>query len=163
MKKLSIFIAIAAVLMLVETVAAQSEKEFAIKAARAVEATPFDKETVKMREKALFWVIETKDVTVGLCGGVVGQFTDDKYKYKNELFASYNLGMAAFKLENPTKTSDEKAAQLAGVESVLKTYESILKEKPKATNKRTDELLAKRTGGNLRTLIDSIDCSRRSD
>jgi hypothetical protein len=161
MKQLSIFVVIFAVLMLVDSASAQSDKELAIKAARAVETSPFDKETIKMSERAERWVTETKDVTVGLCGGVVGQFTDEKYKYKNELLTSYDLGMAAFKLENPAKAADEKAAQLAGVESVLKTYEAILKEKPKATNKWTDELLAKRNSGDLRTLIDSIDCSRR--
>lgn len=126
-----------------------------------METAPFDKETVKMSEKAERWITETKDITVGLCGGVVGQFADKKYKYHNELLTAYDLGMAAFKLENPTKAGDEKAAQLAGVESVFKTYESILKEKPKATSKRTEELLAKRNSGDLRALIDSIDCSQR--
>ena len=163
MQKLTFFVTIIAVMMLAQTALAQSDKELTIRAARAMETAPFDKETVKMSEKAERWVTETKDVTVGLCGGVVGQFADKKYKYLSELLTAYDLGMAAFKLENPSKTSDEKAAQLAGVESVLKTYESILKEKPKATNKRADELLAKRNSGNLRTLIDSIDCSRRLD
>jgi hypothetical protein len=161
MKKLTLFVAVVAGLVLVQTTAAQSDRELAIKAARAVEISPLDKETIKLSEKAERWVGETKDVTVGLCGGVVGQFADKKYKYLNELLTAYDLGMAAFKLENPAKASDEKAAQLAGVESVLKTYESILKEKRAATNKRTDELLAKRNSGELRTLIDSIDCSKR--
>ena len=80
MKKLSVFITIIAAMMLAQTALAQSDKELTIKAARLIETAPFDKETVKMSKKAEQWVTETKDVTVGLCGGVVGQFGDKKYK-----------------------------------------------------------------------------------
>ncbi|MEP7148043.1 MAG: hypothetical protein ABI857_04105 [Acidobacteriota bacterium] len=139
----------------------QSEKELVIKTARALEETPLDKETIKMREQALKWVIETDQVTVGLCGGVVGLFSDKKYKYSGDLITTYTIAMAAFKLQNPDKKSDEKAAQLVGLESALKTYERILKEKPKAKSDTLDSLVSKRNTGELSALVATIDCSKQ--
>ncbi len=143
------------------TAIAQTEKENVIAAARALETAPLDKETINMREKALKWVIETDQVTVGLCGGVVGLFSDKKYKYSGDLITSYTIAMAAFKLENPDKKSDEKAAQLVGLESALKTYESILKEKPKAKSDTVDSVVSKRNAGELAALVATIDCSKQ--
>src|SRR5688572_7274404 len=131
----------------------QSEKELVIKTALALEEKPLDKETIKMRERALKWVIETDQVTVGLCGGVVGLFSDKKYKYSGELITTYTIAMAAFKLQNPDKKSDEKAAQLVGLESALKTYESILREKPKAKSDTLDSIARKRNTGELSALV----------
>ncbi len=139
----------------------QSEKELVIKTARALEETPLDKETIKMREKALKWVIETDQVTVGLCGGIVGLFSDKKYKYSGELITTYSIAMAAFKLQNPDKKSDEGAAQLVGLESALKTYESILREKPKTKSDTLDTLVSKRNTGELSALVATIDCSKQ--
>jgi hypothetical protein len=163
MKKFSIlFIAIVLIGVAAQAGFAQDGKELVAKTVRALETAPLDKETIKMRGKALEWIIETPDVTIGLCGGTVALFTDKKYKYNDDLFAVYNIGMAAFKLENPGKASDEKAAQFAGVETVLKTYEAILKDKPKTKSETLDNLLAKRNSGELAALIGSVDCSNRS-
>lgn len=161
MKKIFLLSAVFAIALFVQTGFAQDGKELVIKTARALETAPLDKETIKMRGKALEWIIETPDVTIGLCGGTVALFTDKKYKYNDDLFAVYNIGMAAFKLENPGKVFDEKAAQLAGVETVLKSYEAILKDKPKTKNETLDNLLAKRNSGELTALVGAIDCSKR--
>ena len=123
MKKISItFFAFILLTIAVQTGFAQNEKELVIKTARAFETAPLAKETKEMYKKAFLWIAETDQVTVGLCGGVVGLFTDKKYKNMDELLSAYDVGMAAFKLENPTKASDEMTAQLAGVQTVLKTY-----------------------------------------
>ena len=89
---------------------AQSEKEMLFKTVRALEEKPFDKETKKMREQSLRWVIETDQVSVTACGGVMSPFTEKKNKFGSELTVAYTLGMAAFKLENPDRKSDENAA-----------------------------------------------------
>jgi hypothetical protein len=56
---------------------------------------------------------------------------------------------AKFIIENPDKAKDEAAVYLGGVEGVLRTWESIKKEKPKAKFKLMDELLEKRSAGSL--------------
>ena len=161
MKKLMVVFAFIFVALSAQIGLAQSEKELVIKAARAIEEKPFDKETVKMREQALKYVIETDQVSIVVCGGVVEPFLDKKNKFGSELSVAYTIGMAAFKLENPTKASDENAAQLAGVESALKTYEAILKEKPKAKFDTVDALLMKRNNGELAKYVADADCGKK--
>ena len=55
----------------------------------------------------------------------------------------------AFVIETPDKAADTKAANLAAVESVLKTYQAILKQKPDAKAKPLDDLLKKQSQGKL--------------
>src|SRR3712207_4169705 len=100
-----------------------SDKETLVKAARFLEQKPFDKDAKKIREWAMLYVIQTKDVSVILCTDATKTMLDKKNKNSSELLGQYTIGMAAFKLENPDKKTDENAAQLAGFESALKAYE----------------------------------------
>ena len=63
--------------------------------------------------------------------------------------------------------SDEKAAQVAGVESVLRTYEVMLKENEKARNADLDLLLAKQKSGELKATVDEAfeagECGSKKD
>jgi hypothetical protein len=65
------------------------------------------------------------------------------------------FGMAVFKLENPDKKNDEKAAQLAGFESMLRTYEVMVAQDEKAKNPEMDALLAKQKSGELKAVLDA--------
>ena len=53
----------------------------------------------------------------------------------------------------PNKAADTKAASLAAVESVLKTYRSILQQKPDAKAKALDDLLKKQSQGKLKDSV----------
>jgi hypothetical protein len=59
------------------------------------------------------------------------------------------LASAAFVIENPDKAGDANALNQSAVPSVLKAYESILKDKPKDKSKDLDVLLQKRDSGQL--------------
>ena len=161
MKKLTIILALLTVALSAQISYAQSEKEMLVKTVRALEEKPFDKETIKMRERSLLWVIETDQVSVTACSGVMSAFLDKKNKFGSELTVAYTLGMAAFKLENPDKKTDENAAQLAGLESALKSYEAMLKEKPKGKFAAVDMLLAKRADGTLAKYVADADCGKK--
>lgn len=140
----------------------QSDKETLIKAARFLEQKPFDKDAKKIREWAMAYVIQTNDVSVVICAGeLTKSVLDKKNKNGSELLAQYTFGMAAFKLENPDKKGDENAAQLAGIESMLKAYEAMIAEKPKTKFAGTDDLLAKRNNGELKALVDAADCGKK--
>lgn len=109
-----------------------------------------------------FYLIQTKDVSLVLCtSDATKAVFDKKYKFSNELFSQNIYGMAIFKLENPDKATDEKAAQLAGVESMLRAYEAMVKQNPKAKYAAADELLAKRTDGTLAKFVADADCSKK--
>ena len=114
-----------------------------------------------MREQALRWVIETDQVSITACGGVMSPFLEKKNKLGSELTVAYTIGMAAFKLENPDKKTDENAAQLAGLETALKSYEAMLKEKPKANFAAVDALLTKRSNGELAKYVADAECGKK--
>jgi len=166
MKKLTIIFTFLITALLVQTAIAQSDttidKATFIKAVKALEQDPFIKDAKKYREVLTFYLIETKDVSVVVCtSDATKALYDKKYKFSNELFGQNMFGMAVFKLENPDKATDEKAAQLAGVESMLRTYEAMVKQNPKAQFAAADALLAKRADGTLAKFVADNDCSKK--
>ncbi len=113
-----------------------------------------------MREQSLRWVIETDQVHLIACSDVRSPFLDKKNKFGSEMTVAYTIGMAAFKLQNPDKASDENAAQLAGLESALKSYETIVKEKPKGKFDAVENLLTKRNDGTLVKYVADSNCKK---
>lgn len=165
MKKFLIFTFLFAALF-VQTASAQTgktlDKETFVKAAKILEQDPFIKDAKKYREVMTFYLIETKDVSLVLCSSdATKSLFDKKYKFSNELFSQNMFGMAVFKIENPDKKDDEKAAQLAGIESVLKVYEAMVKQNQKAKFAAADELLAKRTDSTLAKFVADNGCSEK--
>lgn len=153
------------VFILVSASAASAQSfgaEEVIKAARFLEEKPFDKNAKNIRSAAFVYAADTKDVTVIICGGeITKHIMDKKNKNGSELLAQYAIGMTAFKLENPDKKDDENAAQLAGLESVLKTYEAMIAQKPKTKHKGMDDYVQKRNSGELKALVDAADCGKK--
>ena len=137
----------------------ESEAQTLIKSVRFLEVKPLDKQAKDVRGWAVGWVIKTDQVSVSICAGLLNGL-GKKYKYESELLGQYTIGMAAFKLSNPAKASDEDAAQLAGFESVLLSYEAIKKDQPKAQNAYLDDLLARRTNNTLAEYLITNNCSK---
>lgn len=158
MKKLSIFITVIIIALGAQSLFAQDGKELVIKTKQALETAPTAKETGKMETASVRWIIETDQVSVVACSGVFSLYSDKKNKNSPSMTSAYTIGMAAFKLENPAKASDENAAQLAGLELALKVYEAIVKEKPKTKHDGIEALLVKRNNGELAALVNAADC-----
>lgn len=165
MKKLTIIFAIFIIALTSQIGFGQTKEEqqsLLIKAAKFLEVKPFDKDAKDIRGWALRYVIETKDVSIIICAGDLTRPTlEKKNKYGSELLAQYTIGMAAFKLENPSKKDDENAAQLAGIESMLRAYEQMVKEKPKAKFAAMDDIIAKRDNGELKGLVEASNCGKK--
>ena len=140
---------------------AQNEKELAVKTARALETNPLSEETASMEKTALKWVIETNDVHLIVCGGVFELFSDKKNKNSSDMTAAYTIGMAAFKIEHPDQANDENAAQLAGLETALKNYVAIVKQKPKTKFEKVDALVEKMNSGQLAAVVNALDCGKK--
>ena len=134
--------------------------ETLIKSAKFLEEKPFDSKAKDVRAWALKWLIATDKVSVTVCTLLVSGI-DKKYKYSGEIFGQYTIGMAAFKLSKPEKASDEDGAQLAGIESALTSYTAMVKEQPKAKDTFLDELLAKRSSGELITFVKENNCKEK--
>jgi len=132
------------------------ERARIVKITRALEANPLSKELRSEQEWALRWLIEVPDITVKICGKLPDLDALKKFKHDSELFALTTLSQAAFVIENPDKAKDLSASSLAAMESMLKAYEAILKDNPKAKSKYLDELLGKRNSGELATYVKEL-------
>ncbi|MBS1795656.1 MAG: hypothetical protein JSS81_17505 [Acidobacteria bacterium] len=165
MKKLTIIFALVVIGLTAQSGFGQTtgdDRANLIRAARFLEEKPFDKDAPKMREWAFLYVAQTKDVSVVICAGpLIRPMLEKKNKYGDELLNQYAIAMAAFKLQNPDRKSDENAAQLAGLESALKAYEKMVAGDSKAKYAALDELLAKRDKGELKALVEAADCAKK--
>jgi hypothetical protein len=104
----------------------------------------------KQGEAAFKRLSDVHDVHVLLCPALLSEFNGMKYVYAHTITRQYMLASGAFQIENPDKAADAKATALAGVESVLKTYQAILQQKPDAKAKALDDLLKKQSQGKLK-------------
>ena len=93
-----------------------------------LESSPLDESVNKDGEWALNRLSDAHDIHVPLCPALLGEFNDAKYKYRHEITRQYMLASGAFLIENPDKSGDVAAMNLAAVESVLKVYSAILQQ-----------------------------------
>lgn len=118
-----------------------------------LESSPLDDSVNKQGEAAFKRLSDVHDVHVLLCPALLSEFNGMKYVYAHTITRQYMLASGAFQIENPDKTADAKATALAAVESVLKTYQAILQQKPDAKAKPLDELLKKQSQGKLQDSV----------
>ena len=132
------------------------ERRTAVNAARLLEADPFNKDAKKIREWFMLWLIQVPDISIQVCGDYLGPVFGSHKNYEPELFGQLMFSGAAFAIEHSDQASDQLAVSLAGLEGALKTYESILKARPKARSEFLDELIAKREDGALKAYVQEI-------
>lgn len=140
----------------------QKDRDSFLNNARLLEQQPFNKNARDAREWGFKWLIDTDQVSVVLCSETMSLIPEKKNKFKSELTMQFTFGQAVFKLENADKKDDEAAAQLAGIESMLRTYEKIVIENDKARNTELDGLVAKQKSGELKAIVDSKKCDSKT-
>ncbi|HSK70977.1 MAG TPA: hypothetical protein VK892_04735 [Pyrinomonadaceae bacterium] len=165
MKKLSIIFVLLLISLTAQAAIAQSQNEkdrtAFINNTRLLEKKPFDSNASAARNWGFKWVVDTDQVSVVLCSETMKLIPEKKNKFKGELLMQFTFGMAVFKLENPDRKTDENAAQLAGLESMLRAYEAMVAENAKAKNAELDALLIKRDNGELKALVEAAGCGKK--
>lgn len=142
-------------MLMVQSVPAQDtstleERMQWVEATHKLESAPLDDSVNKQGEAAFKRLSDVHDVHVLLCPALLSEFNGMKYTYAHTITRQYMLASGAFQIENPDKAADGKATNLAAVESVLKTYQAILQQKPDAKAKALDDLLKKQNQGKLK-------------
>jgi len=103
-----------------------------------LEKNPLDSSLDSEVKWALQWLDDIPDITVTICWAPLGHFVMEEYRYDSRIRAQFILGMGAVQIERPPRQAD--AVYLAGVESALKAYRSILKSQPEARSRTLDEI-----------------------
>jgi hypothetical protein len=114
-----------------------------------LEAAPLNPRLREDRAWAMRWLTAAPDVTVSACLEPLGGVTDKNYAYSSEIVVQYMFAMAVFILENPAKSGDPDAEQLAGVEGALKAYQALRTAKPGDKSSALDKLLGLQGRGEL--------------
>src|SRR5262249_34489484 len=108
------------------------ERQRVIAITRKLEESPLDHSLFQERAWAQQWCLDVPDVRIRTCTAVLSDLRRPRYKFRGELWAQLRLAGAVFFIEHPDQASDHFGEHLAGTESMLKAYSSILKTNPDA-------------------------------
>lgn len=132
-----------------------AERTRAVETTRRLERDPLGPAATKDRRWLIQWIIDIPDIEVRGCSGPLDVLKqDDGKRHGKLLYAQSMFGMAAFLIEHPSERGDWVQVQLAGVESVLRAYRSLLGNDPEARWKELDLLAEARRQGKLREVIE---------
>ena len=121
-----------------------AERARLVKAAKLMQTKPLSPEARQEGLWALQFTTDVPDINLTVCGS----FSPD-YKYEGQIMASDVLSMGAFVVKNPKKAADQNAVWRAGVEGMLATYDSILRNDHAAHDDFYDDLEKQRSDDNL--------------
>ena len=162
--RISLFAALALMLAVdplpaqTRTASTPEDRSKAVRLTRALEADPLNSDAKEHRNWLVRWLIDVPDITVTLCGNLLGPLLASKKNYSAEIFTQMGPSSAAFIIEHPDQANDRVAVLAAGLDGALKTYESILKAKPKARWPFLDDLIQKRAQGQLIEHVRQTNC-----
>jgi hypothetical protein len=133
---------------------AEERKRF-VTLTRKLEENPLDKSLYEDKKWAKDWLRDIPDINVNVCAPLMFgmQFVLEQYQYTPQLSYQATFGSAAYIIEHPDKAGDTAAQFVAGAESALKAYSSILKSDPQARSKALDSLLEKQKQGKLAEFV----------
>ena len=130
------------------------ERKRAVETTRKLEKEPLARSAMESRKWLFQFVVEAPDFSVTSCAGPLDVLREDEEDaYAQILYLQSVFGMAAFVLENPKKEKDWVAVQTAGIESVLRAYESMRRSDSELRWKDLDRLEKARKGGKLAALV----------
>jgi hypothetical protein len=125
------------------------ERATAVKLARFLESDPLGPGAKEARQWLTVWLITVPDITVSICGDLLGPVPRSARKYSSELVVQAAYSSAAFIIEHPDKAQNQIAVYQAGLEGALKAYASIRKQQPKFSWPFLDDLQEKQSRGEL--------------
>jgi hypothetical protein len=111
---------------------------------RFLEHEPFSKDAPLARKLLVRWEEKNSEVVdVLVCPDLLQPLPDKKIQFNAELIAQYMFGIMSYQLAHPTHRRDDDVfpAQIAGIRSALRAYDSIVQKKPKARILAYDRLL----------------------
>ena len=115
----------------------------------SLEHTPLDPGARDDRAWALQWLMDAPDVSVTICAGPLTKMSEKDYVHSPEITFQYSVAMGAFIIENPEKSKDPDAQQLAGVESALNAYRVMRTAQPDDKSPALEKLLGLQSKGEL--------------
>jgi hypothetical protein len=105
-----------------------------------LEKYPNEQSAGGARTKVMDWLTEAPDVTVNVCGDLLGGLDKYNENQAGDLLMALMFSEAKFILQNPERAADDHAVHLAGVEGVLRTYAAMKGDDPNLKIKPMENL-----------------------
>lgn len=132
------------------------ERARAVQVTRKLEQSPLGPEATQDRRWVTGWIIAIPDITVPVCDELLKPILQGQlgqYRYARELVAQGLAASAVYMIQHPQKNAedqDDYAINKAAMESVLVTYEAIVRSGAKGAQwAPLQEMLNKRKAGKL--------------
>jgi len=130
-----------------------AERAKVIDLTNKLETDPLNPQAEEWRVWLAKWIDEVPDVIVPICPGLLPQLLRANRNYSHELAMQVVYSSTAFIVEHPEQQVDQQAVFQAGVDGMLKAYQSILKAKPQARWYFLDSLIQMRDKGKLKEYL----------
>ena len=114
-----------------------------------LERAPLNPSLRDDRSWAIQWLTDAPDVSVTVCADLIVGVSEKTYAHAPEITVQYMLAMAAFLIENPSKSNDPDAQQLAGIESALNAYRAMRAAQPDDKSPGLEKLFGMQRQGEL--------------
>ena len=111
---------------------------------RFLEHEPLSKDAPLVRKSLIVWEEKNSDVVdVLVCPDLLAPLPDNKIPFNAELIVQYMFGIMSYQLAHPSsrRRDDVFPAQIAGIRSTLRAYDSIVQNNSKARLDAYDRLL----------------------
>ena len=125
------------------------ERKRAVEIATSLENDPFNKDAKALSSELVKFLIGVPDIHVHLCSDVLGDYKKIKGEYSPTIVTQLTFSQGKFVIEHPEQADDRYLESLAGVEGVLRTYQSMKRAKPKIKIEGLEALLVKQQAGQL--------------
>jgi len=129
------------------------ERAKVIDLTRKLENDPLNPQAEEWRLWLAKWIDEVPDVIIPICPPLLPQLLRSNRNYAHELAMQVVYSSAAFIVEHPKEQVDQQAVFQAGVDGMLKAYQSLLKAKPRARWYFLDSLIEMRDKGQLKEYL----------
>ena len=125
------------------------DRQRLVSIAHSLERAPLNPGLQQDRAWAIQWLTDAPDVTVNLCPDAIPDVLEKDYAHNPEILVQYMIVMGAFIIENPGKSHDLDAQQLAGVEGALNAYRAMRAAQPDEKSPALEKLLGIQSKGEL--------------
>lgn len=113
------------------TTSSSEDKAQALSLVKQLEADPLASGAENARQWLTTYIVNAPDLFISTCPELLGPLNNQGKNGAPELVGQLYFGNAAWAIQNPDKASDREAMFVGGLESTVRLYESLLKERPR--------------------------------
>ena len=131
------------------TVSSPEDKAQALALVQQLEEDPLASGADGSRQWLTNFIVNAPDLFISTCPELLAPLSGQGKNGAPEIVGQLYFGNAAFAIRNPDKAADRDAVFTGGLESAIRVYESLLKQKPRWKWPLLEDLRSRGRNGTL--------------